>query len=373
MFLISKHLNSMSAYVLEEEKLIRNLTILKNVQEKSGANILMALKAFSMYHVFPLIKQYLHGAATSSVNEAKLVDEYWGVKSFVYCPAYTQEEIGFFAEKADHLIFNSLGQLDRYAKELPQVSIGLRLNPGYSEIKTDLYNPSSPSSRLGVHIDKIEELPQNIEGIHLHALCENDVDVLKKMFGIVEAKFQNQLSQLKWVNFGGGHAITRKGYDTERLITFLKYVQETYGLEVYMEPGSAIAWDTGYLEAEVLDIIETKNGKQVAMLDCSFTAHMPDCLEMPYMPEVLEAVEGGAFNYTFGGGTCLAGDQLGVFTFDKSLQISDKLHFNDMIHYTMVKTTQFNGVAHPAIKIKRLDGSVELIKDVSYEAYKASL
>lgn len=363
----------MSAYVLEEEKLIRNLNILKDVQEKSGAKILMALKAFSMYHTFPLLKKYLHGAATSSVNESKLVEEYWGVKSFVYCPAYAQADITFFAEKADHLVFNSLSQLARYAKELPKVSVGLRLNPGYSEIKTDLYDPSSPSSRLGVHIDKLNRLPGGIEGIHLHALCENDVDVLEKMFSIIEDKFQKELSSLKWINFGGGHAITRNGYDVERLVKFLKRVQESYKLEVYMEPGSAIAWDTGYLEAEIIDIVETNNGKQVAMLDCSFTAHMPDCLEMPYKPEVSECVESGKYVYMFGGGTCLAGDQLGSFAFEKPLQIGDKISFQDMMHYTMVKTTQFNGVAHPALKIKKLNGDVETLKEVSYEAYKISL
>lgn len=363
----------MASYVLEEEKLIRNLTILKNVQDKSGVKILMALKAFSLYHVFPLLKQYLHGAATSSINETKLVEEYWGVKSFVYCPAYSELDIGFFAQKANHLVFNSLGQLNRYEKQLPEVSVGLRLNPGYSEIQTDLYNPSSPSSRLGVHIDTIDSLPENIEGIHLHALCENDVDVLEKMFEIVEGKFKSQLSNLKWINFGGGHAITRQGYDTERLITFVKYVKSTYGLEVYMEPGSAIAWDTGYLEAEVLDVVETKNGKQVAMLDCSFTAHMPDCLEMPYMPDVDGASETGKYKYVFGGGTCLAGDQLGIFSFDKPLQISDKVKFKDMMHYTMVKTTQFNGVAHPSLKVKKLNGEVTLLKEVCYEAYKSSL
>ena len=363
----------MASYVLEEKKLIRNLTLLRDIQEQSGAHIIMALKAFSMYHVFPLLKQYLHGAATSSVNEAKLVEEYWGGQSFVYSPVYSKNDIGVFKGLASHLVFNSLGQLERYSKDLNTVSLGLRINPGYSEIKTDLYNPSSPSSRLGVHIDSLDSLPDGIEGIHLHALCENNVDVLEKMFGIIEDKFSDSLYNLKWINFGGGHAITRKGYDVSRLILFLKALKSKYKLDVYLEPGSAITWDTGYLEAEVLDVITTKNKREVAMLDCSFTAHMPDCLEMPYTPVVSKATTDGEFPYVFGGGTCLAGDQLGVFKFNEPLEIGDKVRFEDMMHYTMVKTTQFNGMSHPSICIEDTKGERILLKDISYNAYKSAL
>ncbi len=358
------------AFVLEEEKLIKNLKLLSSVEQQSGAKVLMALKAFSMHQAFPLIREYLTGAAISSLNEALLVQEYWGDKSFVYSPVYTEKEIIQYRELASHLVFNSIAQLGKYKSLLPNISLGLRINPEVSDIKVDMYNPSSSFSRLGVPISAIKELPLGVEGIHIHALCENDVTSLIKVVGIIEDKFARELHQLKWINLGGGHAITRKDYDVKSLIDLLLRLRKKYKLEVYIEPGSAVAWESGYLLSTILDIVPTASGEEVAILDCSFVAHMPDCLEMPYKPHVESEFINGEHKYIFGGTTCLAGDQVSGFSFNKRLEIGDRVKFLDMMHYTMVKTNHFNGVIHPNIYKCGINSELKLHKSYNYNSFR---
>ena len=364
------------AFVLEEEKLIRNLSILKEVQDQSGASVLAALKAFSMYEVFPVIKKYVSGSAVSSLNESKLVNEYWGEKSFTYAPAYKEDEIDELLDNSSHIIFNSQSQYQLFRQKAIKkgVSIGLRINPEYSEVETDLYNPAGPFSRLGIKLSELKDIPEYVEGIHLHALCENEADVLLRLFDSIEHKIAPFLKSIKWINFGGGHLITKENYDRKSLIKFLKRIKEKYQIEVYIEPGSAVAWDTGYLQSTILDILPHKElSGGIAIIDASFTAHMPDCLEMPYKPKIEHENTGGSFEYIIGGMSCLAGDQINGFHFNEPLKIGDKVNFLDMMHYTMVKTSHFNGVAHPSICMKKANGKISILKEVGYEAYKSSL
>ncbi len=364
------------AYVLEEEKLIQNLTLLKRVQEEAGVHIICALKGFSFHHVFPLVKQYLHGATASSLHEAKLVFDKMHVKAHTYCPVYVPDEFDEIQAISSHITFNSLSQYERYKSKMKSdISYGLRVNPGYSEIETELYNPASPNSRLGIfHTHLGDTLPEGIEGLHFHALCENTSYTLERVLASFEKLYHPLIQQAKWLNFGGGHLITRKDYEPDHLIHVLKNFKQKYPTiqEIILEPGSAVGWQTGVLVSTVLDIVQ--NGDiPTAMLDVSFTCHMPDCLEMPYKPMVLNTVEQSAFEYNLGGMSCLAGDYMGTWFFENELKVGDVVIFDDMIHYTMVKTSTFNGINLPDIGILKTDNSYEIIQSYGYDDYKKRL
>lgn len=365
------------AYVLEEAKLIRNLEWLKRVQDEAEIHIICALKGFSFHHVFPLVKKYLHGATASSLHEAKLVHEKMQVKSHTYCPVYLPQEFDEIQAISSHITFNSLSQYECYkAKMLPTISYGLRVNPGYSEIETDLYNPASPNSRLGIpHQQLSDKLPDGIDGLHFHALCENTSYTLERVLASFEKLYHPLIQQAKWINMGGGHLITRKDYEPNHLIQVLKTFKSKYPniQEIILEPGSAVGWQTGVLVSTVIDIVHHGN-IPTAMLDVSFTCHLPDCLEMPYKPMVLGSVEHKTeFEYNLGGMSCLAGDFIGTWFFNQALKIGDKLVFDDMIHYTMVKTSTFNGINLPDIGIIKSDGKYEVIQTFGYEDYKKRL
>lgn len=366
-------------YVLEETLLRKNLSLLQSVQAQSGCSIILALKGFAMYSAFGVVKSYLSGATASSLHEARLIFEEMGCKAHTYAPAYLDEEFDELMQYSSHLTFNSLSQWhrfkDRVSKHVPAISCGLRINPQYSEVETDMYNPCIAGSRLGITRNQLPDtLPDGIEGLHFHTLCENDSYTLARTLLAVEQNFGSLLHQAKWLNMGGGHLITRQGYDPQHLIGLIKHIQETYNVAVILEPGSAIAWQTGVLRSKVLDIIDSQ-GIQVALLDVSFAAHMPDCLEMPYKPRILGATDAiaGKPTYRMGGLTCLAGDFMGDYSFDHELQIGDTLVFDDMIHYTMVKTTTFNGVNLPSIGIWRPDNTFDLIRSFGYQSYKDRL
>lgn len=364
------------SYVLEEDKLIKNLTLLKQVQQDAGIDIICALKGFSFHKVFPLVKQYLHGATASSLHEALLVYEKMQVKAHTYCPVYVPNEFDEIQDISSHITFNSLSQYELYKHKMRKdISYGLRVNPGYSEIETDLYNPASPNSRLGIARNLLSDtLPDGIDGIHFHALCENTSYTLERVLKSFTNLYHSLIIQAKWVNFGGGHLITRKDYEPAHLIKILKEFKTKYPNieQVILEPGSAVGWQTGVLVSTVLDIVPNGNFP-TAMLDVSFTCHMPDCLEMPYKPTVLEATENGKYEYNLGGMSCLAGDFMGTWKFDNELKIGDKIVFDDMIHYTMVKTTTFNGINLPNIGIWKLDNTFELVQSYGYEDYKKRL
>ncbi|HRH57942.1 MAG TPA: carboxynorspermidine decarboxylase [Chitinophagales bacterium] len=364
------------SYVLEEEKLLRNLTLLKHVQDEAGVHIICALKGFSFHAVFPTVKKYLYGATASSFHEAKLVFEKMNVKAHTYCPVYIPHEFDEIQQISSHITFNSLSQFEMYKDKMrSDISYGLRVNPGYSEIETDLYNPASPNSRLGIPRNLMpDKLPDGIEGIHFHALCENTSHTLERVLESFIRLYEPLIKQAKWLNFGGGHLITRKDYEPEHLIQVLKSFKEKYPNieDIILEPGSAVGWQTGVLVSTVLDIVP--NGDYpTAMLDVSFTCHMPDCLEMPYKPNVLGATEDGRFEYNLGGMSCLAGDFMGTWKFENELKIGDNIIFDDMIHYTMVKTTTFNGINLPNIGILNKDGKFELLQSYGYEDYKKRL
>lgn len=366
------------AFVLEEEKLIANLEKIATVQAAADIHIILALKAFSMWPVFPLVGKYLSGATASSLGEARLIREEMGVKAHTYSPAYLPEEFEELLTYSSHLTFNSLSQYQKYAKPTiaAGVSPGLRVNPEYSEVETDLYNPASPTGRLGETAPNLAQgLPDGIEGLHFHTLCESSSHSFERTLAAFEEKFGHLLTGLKWVNFGGGHLMTRADYDREHLITVLKAFKLRHPhLQIIMEPGSAIAWQTGFLLTRVLDIVEN-HGVKTAILDVSFTAHMPDTLEMPYRPSVRSATDpvAGKPTYRLGGVSCLAGDYMTEYSFEQPLQIDDRLILEDMIHYTMVKTTMFNGVKHPDICILKSNGDLETVRTFSYEDFKSRL
>lgn len=364
------------AFLLDKKKLISNLELLNSVQQKAGVNILLALKGFSMYSVFPLVKKYLHGATASSLNEAQLIYDEMKVKPHVYAPVFVPSEFDRINQIASHLVFNSTADWNRYKDRVnPTISVGLRVNPGYSEVKTDLYNPCALDSRLGVIPEELNDvLPEGIEGIHFHALCENNSYTLEKVLENLESRFKPILQQASWLNMGGGHLMTHKDYNISHLLQVLASFKSRYPhLKIYMEPGSAIAWETGYLVSTVLDVLK-RDGKVIAILDVSFTCHMPDCLEMPYKPAIvnIEEKETG-IPHILGGLSCLAGDQMGLYHFDEELKVGDKVVFNDMIHYTMVKTSSFNGINLPDIAILEEDGSVQTVKKFGHEVYKMRL
>jgi carboxynorspermidine decarboxylase len=369
------------AFVLDESRLLRNLELLKNVQMEAGCQIILAFKGFAMWSAFDTVRQYLPGATASSLNEALLAKHEFKGDVHVYMVAYSDAEFPEILELADHLTFNSFSQWQRFKPQVmaarergKHVSIGIRVNPEYSEVETDLYNPSQPFSRLGVTRAEFRgDLLEGVDGLHFHTLCENDSTALERVLEKFEANFGESLPRMKWVNFGGGHLMTRAGYDLERLIRLVRAFRERWDVNVILEPGSAIAWQTGWLVSEVLDVL--KNEKDIAILDVSASAHMPDTLEMPYRANILNAGLPGerAHTYLLGGTTCLSGDIIGEYSFDAPLEVGTRVVFDDMIHYTMVKTTFFNGVKHPAIGIWRKEGRFELVKEFTYEEFRAKL
>lgn len=370
-------------YVLDEGLLRINLEILNLVQQEADVEIICALKGYAMWSTFPLIKHYLSGATASSLHEARLIYEEMGTEAHTYCPVFFEEEMEQIMHYSSHLSFNSMSQFEKFRDRVQAfhkpISIGLRINPEYSEVETDLYNPAIPGSRLGITRDQMPHiLPEGVEGLHFHVLCENDSYVLERTLAKVEEKFSPLIKQARWFNMGGGHHITRKDYDVQHLVQLLKDFRKRYpNLEkVILEPGEAVGWQTGYLVSTVQDIIESR-GINVAMLDVSFSAHMPDCLEMPYKPSILGATDAQAGKpvYRMGGLTCLAGDYMGMgdYAFMKELKVGDKVVFEDMIHYTMVKTTYFNGVKHPSIGIWKEDGTFAPCRFFGYEDYKGKL
>ena len=371
-------------YIMYEEALEANLQLLDLVQKSAGVSIICALKGFAFWNAFPLVRQYLSGATASSLNEARLIAEEMGCETHTYAPVYLDEEWTDIMVYSSHITFNSLSQWARRRDSIKsfnkKISCGLRVNPEYSEIKTDLYNPAVPGSRLGILAsDMPENLPEGIEGLHFHTLCENNSFALENCLKAFEEKFGHLIRQCKWVNMGGGHLITEKNYNIPHLIQILQEFKARYPNleEVILEPGEAVGWQTGILTSTVEDIVVNK-GIQIAMLNVSFSCHMPDCLEMPYKPTVLSATEpdeNSRHVYRLGGCSCLAGDFMGMgdYAFPEPLEIGDRIVFDDMIHYTMVKTTFFNGVRHPSIGMVHKDGSFELLAKPDYQAYKAKL
>lgn len=363
------------SYVLEMAKLRKNLELMQSVAQRADVQVILALKAFSFYPVFPFIKEYLHGATASSLFEARLINEEMGVKAHTYNVAYIPSEFEEMMSLSSHLVFNSIGQYERFRPQIEAyekpISCGIRFNPEYSTVETDLYNPAAAGSRLGETIEAFsEELPEGIEGLHFHTLCESSSFDLEKTLEVVEQKFGHFLPQLKWLNMGGGHLMTREDYDTDHLVKLLKDFKAKHDLEIILEPGSAVAWQTGFLESTILDIHDSK-GIKTAILDVSFTAHMPDTLEMPYRPKIRGASEPieGKPTYRIGGVSCLSGDFMTEYSFDTALQIGDRLILEDMMHYTTVKTTMFNGVKHPNICILRENGVLEIVREYVYEDY----
>jgi len=365
-------------FVQEENKLINNLEILKYVRENAPVQILVALKGYAFWHSFPLIKKYLDGASASSLFEAKLINEEMGVKAHTYCPAYLKDDFEEIANLSKHLTFNSLSQWDLFKNTIKSsMSCGLRINPEYSEIDIPIYNPAINGSRLGMVKSNIpDKLPDGIEGLLFHVMCEQDSYVLERVLQKVKEKFHKQLMQVNWLNMGGGHWITDKNYDVNHLINLLNQFHQDYPhLQLIMEPGEAIGLGTGFLLATVQDIVEN-NGIKTAILDVSFSAHMPDTLEMPYKPIVRDAnidATNSPYKYRLGGISCLAGDYMSEYGFESPLQLGDQIIFEDMIHYTMVKTTLFNGVKHPYIGVINQSGDFELLRAIPYEYYKYRL
>lgn len=363
-------------FVLDEKKLINNLELIDRVQKEAGVDIILAFKGFSMWSVFPLLRKYISGATASSLNEVRLCVEEMGTKAHSYSVAYYPEEFDEVVKMSSHITFNSLGQYHRFIDQVPDdVSVALRVNPEWSDVETDLYNPSSPVSRLGVTAEMLSALPSRVEGLHFHVLCESTSFALENVLKSLEDKFGDFLSSVKWINMGGGHLMTKEGYDVDHLIKILREFKAKYQVEIILEPGSAFAWQTGDLHTTVLDIVEN-GGKKTAIFDGSFTCHMPDCLEMPYRPKLEEGADmkvDGWYPYRLGGVSCLAGDFLSEYWFKSPLSIGDPITFKDMIHYTMVKTSTFNGVKHPSIGILKENGSFELVKSFDYSDFKGRL
>ena len=384
-------------YIIEEQKLRRNLTLIAGVAAKADIEVILAFKAFALWKTFPIFKEYIRSTTASSLAEARLAFEAFGAPAHTYSPAYTDEEFDAIAACSSHLTFNSLSQYERFHERAAGVSIGLRVNPEYSEVETLLYNPCAPGTRFGVTADKLpEQLPEDIRGFHCHCHCESGADVFERTLGHIEEKFSRWFPQLEWINFGGGHLMTRKDYDVDLLIRLMQGFHQRYPwLKVILEPGSAFAWQTGPLVSHVVDIVEDK-GIRTAILDVSFTCHMPDCLEMPYFPEVRGAVfvESGKWKeesgddrglnkapsdpqppnlgglYRLGGNSCLSGDFMEYWQFDHELQVGEEVIFEDMIHYTTVKTNMFNGVRHPSIGMLHEDGKLEILREFDYSDYK---
>ena len=381
-------------YVVEESRLRGNLSLIRSVAQRAGVDIILAFKAFALWKTFPIFREYISSTTASSLSEARLAFEQFGSRAHTYSPAYTDDEIDAIARCSSHLTFNSLSQYERYADRVkavqPDISLGLRVNPEYSEVETMLYNPCAPGTRFGISADKLPDvLPEGVEGFHCHCHCESGADVFQRTLQHIEEKFARWFPQLKWMNFGGGHLMTRADYDVDLLVHLLKDFKKRYPhLHVILEPGSAFAWQTGPLVAQVADIVEDK-GIRTAILNVSFTCHMPDCLEMPYQPEVRGgklidnscaafALQASKLEtqltidncYRLGGNSCLSGDYMGMWQFDHELQVGENIIFEDMIHYTTVKTNTFNGVSHPAIAMLHEDGILEILREYTYEDYR---
>ena len=365
-------------YLCEEELLENNLRLLDYVQKESGAKIILALKGFAMHSTFPLVKKYLNGCTASGLHEALLAREKFDKEVHTYSPAFKDEDIEQIAQISDHIVFNSPSQLFRFQEKVKQINpalhLSLRINPEVSSSPVDIYNPCGLYSRLGTTLENFDErVLEYVDGLNFHALCEQGADELEEVLTAFEKNFSKQFKNLKYINFGGGHHITKKGYDVEKLIKLIKDFREKYDVEVYLEPGEAIGWETGVLVSSVLDIVH--NGMDIAILDTSAEAHMPDTLAMPYRANVRGSGEAGEKKYTYrlGGNTCLAGDIMGDYSFDKALRIGDRVIFEDQIHYTFVKNTTFNGIKLPSLVILRKNGKLETVKDFGYEDYKNRL
>ena len=372
-------------YVMEEELLRRNLSLIKDVADRAGVEIILAFKSFAMWKSFPIFREYIRYTTASSVYEARLAWEEFGSKAHTYSPAYTEADFPMIMQCSSHITFNSFSQFHRFYPQVKAsegtISCGIRINPEYSEVEVELYNPCAPGTRFGVTADQLpEKLPEGIEGFHCHCHCESSSFELERTLQHLEEKFAGWFPQIKWLNLGGGHLMTRKDYDTEHLIAVLQGLKKRYPhLDVILEPGSAFTWQTGPLIASVVDIVENK-GIRTAILDVSFTCHMPDCLEMPYQPAVRgavplpdEAIKTAGTNeyiYRLGGNSCLSGDYMGCWKFDHALAIGERIVFEDMIHYTMVKTNMFNGIQHPSIAICHTDNRLEVFKQFEYEDYR---
>ncbi len=368
-------------YIMEEKRLRRNLQLIAEVSKRADVEIILAFKAFALWKTFPIFKEYINSTTASSLSEARLAFEEFGAPAHTYSPAYTDEEIDTIARCSSHISFNSLSQYNAYHERVkrvnPAISCGLRINPEYSEVGTLLYNPCTPGTRFGVTADLLDKsLPSGIEGFHCHCHCESGADVFARTLLHIEEKFAKWFPQLKWINFGGGHLMTRKDYDVDGLISLLNGFHERHpNLKVVLEPGSAFAWQTGALVSRVVDIVENR-GIKTAILNVSFACHMPDCLEMPYSPEVrgaeLVAMEKAdePNTYRLGGNSCLSGDVMGAWRFSNPLNIGDTVIFEDMLHYTTVKTNLFNGITHPSIGILHEDEELEVLRVFAYEDYK---
>ena len=392
-------------YLLEEDLLRRNLSLIRHVAEESGAEIILAFKAFALWRTFPIFREYIDHTTASSPYEARLALEEFGSPAHTYSPAYTEADFPILLQCSSHITFNSLSQLRRFETSVAEynaqhpekpVSCGLRVNPEYSEIETELYNPCAPGSRFGVLAEELEANTEwlmtrdedspiasrplsLIEGFHCHNHCESSAEALQESLHHLEAKFGRWLPYLKWLNLGGGHLMTRKDYNVALLIRLIKELRARYpNLHIILEPGSAFAWQTGPLVASVVDIVEN-HGIRTAILDVSFTCHMPDCLEMPYYPQVrgAEIVEDASLTsvsmpylYRLGGNSCLSGDFMGSWAFDHELQVGEEIILEDMIHYTTVKTTMFNGIQHPSIVLRHVDGTLEVLREFRYEDYR---
>ena len=368
-------------YIIEEERLRRNLSLIREVARRTESEWILAFKAFALWKTFPIFREYISSTTASSLSEARLALEEFGAKAHTYSPAYKDDEFDDIVRCSSHLTFNSLTQYERFHERAAGVSLGLRINPEYSEVGTLLYNPCAPGTRFGVTAGKLpDELPADIRGFHCHCHCESGADVFERTLKHIEEKFARWFPQLEWINFGGGHLVTRKDYDIELLVSLVQGFHRRYPhLKVVFEPGSAFAWQTGPLVSSVVDIVEDK-GIRTAILDVSFTCHMPDCLEMPYYPDVrgAEHVEEDVSHlspltshlYRLGGNSCLSGDFMGMWQFDHELQVGEEIVFEDMIHYTTVKTNTFNGISHPSIAMLHSDGSLELLRRFTYEDYR---
>ncbi|PIC66040.1 carboxynorspermidine decarboxylase [Sporosarcina sp. P21c] len=366
------------SYVVDEKLLIANLEKMKFVTDQTGCKILLAQKGFSMFAVYPLIGQYLHGVTSSGVFEARLGFEEMGKEVHTYAPAFQENEFEEILRYSDHLVFNSFAQWKQFKSQVQKqeksIECGIRINPEYSEIEVDMYNPCFTYSRFGVTLDNFEadEL-EGISGLHFHTMCEQNSDTLWRTIQIIDEEFGPHLQKMKWINFGGGHHITRADYDLETLIRCIRFMQDKYNLDVYLEPGEAVALNTGFLVSTVLDTMH--NGMDIAILDTSASCHMPDVLEMPYRPEIIGAgmPNEKAHTYRLGGPTCLAGDVIGDYSFDQPLQPGDRLVFCDMAHYSMVKNNTFNGVNLPSIVLHTANDEINVVKQFGYEDFRQRL
>ncbi|WP_455672465.1 carboxynorspermidine decarboxylase [Phocaeicola sp.] len=372
-------------YVMDETLLRKNLSLIKRVADEAGVEIILAFKSFAMWKSFPIFREYISYTTASSLYEARLAFEEFGSKAHTYSPAYTETDFPVIMKCSSHITFNSFSQFHRFYPMVEageeKISCGIRINPEYSEVEVELYNPCAPGTRFGVTADLLPEtLPAGIEGFHCHCHCESSSYELEHTLKHIEEKFSRWFPQIKWLNLGGGHLMTRKDYDTGHLISLLKGLKARYPhLEIILEPGSAFTWQTGPLVASVVDVVESR-GIKTAILDVSFTCHMPDCLEMPYQPtvrgaetlpaEAVKTVREGEYIYRLGGNSCLSGDYMGSWRFDHPLQVGERIVLEDMIHYTMVKTNMFNGIHHPSIAVWHTDDTLEVYRNFRYEDYR---